>query len=103
MKPELKETRISIQGKETTEDFLFKRVPKGLKLYMDGVVKAVIEEETDSEFVDMMDHIPAEAENTPLASSFKLLWDLSSENVIRPVGLRRVTIGYAHEGPTTYF
>lgn len=89
------------------DEYSYKRAPKGLRLFMDGVEKAVIEEDNDSEFVDMMDHRPFDpkyingAANIPLASSFKLVWDLGqeiSERVGRPVGLRRVTIGYAHEG-----
>ena len=82
-----------------------KRAPDGLKLFMDGIQKAIISEESDREFVDMMDHRPAGAENTPLASSFKLVWDLDKEanSSKRPVGLRRVTIGYANEGMTAYF
>ena len=71
---------------------------------MDGVGHAAITEESDNEFIDMMDHRLSgpDWENTPLASSFKLVWNLVKEenSSKRPVGLRRVTIGYAHEGMT---
>ena len=70
---------------------------------MDGIGQAILTEESDDEFIDMMDHrTSAGWENTPLASSFKLVWNLVKEenSSKRPVGLRRVTIGYAHEGMT---
>ena len=63
---------------------------------MDGVRKAEITQESDSELVDMMDWNTEES-TTPLTSSFKIVWDLKNTTE-RPVGLRRVTIGYAHEG-----
>lgn len=75
------------------------RVPKGLQLQLDGShLQAEIKEESDSEFVDMMDHRPVGAPSIPLASSFKLTWVLDPIFHGRPVGLRRITIGYAHEG-----
>ena len=63
---------------------------------MDGVQKAVIEQGSDTELVDMMDWNTG-LSKTPLSSSFKIVWDLTTQNT-RPVGLRRVTIGYALEG-----
>ena len=63
---------------------------------MDGEIAARITEDSDSEFVDMM-HWYKGMMTTPLKSSFRLVWDLES-STIRPVGLRRVTIGYAHAG-----
>ena len=63
---------------------------------MDGSPKAVIRKESDSEFVDMM-HWYTGPNATPLKSSFKLVWDLK-EIKKRPVGLRRITIGYADAG-----
>ena len=88
--------------KETYTDYqTYDRAPTGLKLYMDGVKKAEIGQNSDQEFVDMMDWYTG-SENTPLTSSFKLVWDLTDE-LKRPVGLRRVTIGYAHEGFFYFF
>ena len=58
---------------------------------------AYITEESDSEFVDMMHWYRWGFNDTPVKSTFKLVWDLESSE-IRPVGLRRVTIGYAHGG-----
>ena len=85
---------MSINGIEQS----FDRAPKGLLLYIDGWIVAQIIEESDNEFVDMMDHQLYEPQ-IRLGSSFKLVWDLYEENLSkRPVGLRRVTIGYAHEG-----
>ena len=85
----------------------FHRAPKGLTLYMDGVGQAILTEESDNEFIDMMDHRTSGAgwESTPLASSFKLVWNLVKEenSSKRPVGLRRVTIGYAQEGMTANY
>ena len=63
---------------------------------MDGKLKAIVKEESDSEFVDMMDWYNGRTV-VPHQSSFRLVWDLKSPT-IRPVGLRRVTIGYAHPG-----
>ena len=63
---------------------------------MDGIKKAEITETSDTELVDMMDWYTG-SRNTPLASSLKIVWDLET-STRRPVGLRRVTIGYAHEG-----
>ena len=85
----------------------FDRAPAGLALYMDGVKRAEIKEGSDSEFVDMMDwhlNAPKHGKSLP-TSSFKLIWDLDKtiSRVNRPVGLRRVTIGYAHEGLITQF
>ena len=67
---------------------------------MDGVKNAIITKESDNEFVDMMDHRHKSTQMLTLASSFNLVWDLDKEenSSKRPVGLRRVTIGYAHEG-----
>ena len=69
---------------------------------MDGVKNAIITKESDNEFVDMMDHRHRTTQILTLASSFNLVWDLDKEenSSKRPVGLRRVTIGYAHEGMT---
>ena len=94
----LKETKKSINGIEQT----FNRAPKGLTLFMDGVKNAIITKESDNEFVDMMDHRHRTTQILTLASSFNLVWDLDKEenSSKRPVGLRRVTIGYAHEGMT---
>ena len=63
---------------------------------MDGIKKAEITETSDTEFVDMMDWYTG-SRNTPVTSSLKIVWDLQT-SIRRPVGLRRVTIGYAHEG-----
>ena len=63
---------------------------------MDGVKKAEITQGSDNELVDMMDW-NTEPDNTPLTSSFKIVWDLNYVDK-RPVGLRRVTISYAPEG-----
>ena len=91
----LKETTGLNNGAKQKYD----RAPAGLKLYMDGVKRAEIGKKSDSEFVDMMDWYSG-WESTPLTSSFKLVWDLDDKihKLKRPVGLRRVTIGYAHEG-----
>jgi len=92
------ETILSINGKEKK----FNRAPAGLKLWMDGELASIVKEESDSEFVDMM-HWYRGIYITPKASSFRLVWDLTKirrsrrTKTIRPVGLRRVTIGYAHE------
>ena len=90
-----KETKFDNNGTLET----FDRAPAGLKLFMDGVEKAGITEGSDTELVDMMDWNTG-SDNIPLASSFKIIWDLN-DNLARPVGLRRVTIGYANEGLTT--
>ena len=90
-----KETKLFYSGSEQT----FNRAPAGLKLFMDGVEKARINEGSDTEFVDMIDWNTGST-NILLASSFKIIWDLN-DTVVRPVGLRRVTIGYANEGLTT--
>ena len=74
----------------------FNRAPAGLKLFMNSRLEAEVKEESDCEFVDMMHWYKGMA-TTPLKSSFRLVWDLKS-STIRPVGLRRVTIGYAHAG-----
>ena len=66
---------------------------------MDGVEKAVIREGSDTELVDMMDWNTGD-HNIPLTSSFKIVWHLNDTEA-RPVGLRRVTIGYANEGLST--
>jgi len=87
---QLPETILSSNGTEQR----FNRAPAGLKLFMDGNLKAIVKEESDSEFVDMM-HWYKGRNVTPLKSSFMLVWDLKSRTK-RPVGLRRVTIGYAH-------
>ena len=87
-----KETIFSYNGTEER----FNRAPAGLKLYMDGELKAHVKEGSDSEFVDMM-YWYTGMFSTPLKSSFRLVWDLKSSE-IRPVGLRRVTIGYTNEG-----
>ena len=68
----------------------------GLGFQCRPLLKAHVKEESDSEFVDMM-HWFKGMKSTPLKSSFRLVWDLES-SIIRPVGLRRVTIGYAHGG-----
>ena len=72
---------------------------------MDGVKNAIITKESDNEFVDMMDHRHRTTQILTLASSFNLVWDLDKEenSSKRPVGLRRVTIGYAHEGMTAIY
>ena len=63
---------------------------------MDGIKEAEITETSDTELVDMMDWYTG-SKNIPLTSSLKIVWDLET-STRRPVGLRRVTIGYAHEG-----
>ena len=65
------------------------------------MLKAEIKEESDNELVDMM-HWFIGRNATPLKSSFKLVWDLKDDTK-RPVGLRRVTIGYAHGGIDLFF
>merc|ERR1712227_747503 len=87
---QLPETIFSSNGTEQK----FNRAPAGLKLWINGRLRCFVKEGSDSEFVDMM-HWYDGWSHTPGASSFMLVWDLKSRTK-RPVGLRRVAIGYAH-------
>merc|ERR1712227_441653 len=90
---QLPETILSYNGREER----FNRAPAGLKLWINGRLRCFVKEGSDSEFVDMM-HWYDGWSHTPGASSFRLVWDLTRAKRIRPVGLRRITIGYGQAG-----
>ena len=48
---------------------------------MDGVIKAEIKQGSDTELVDMMDW-NTDIDNTPLSSSFKIVWHLKDKEKI---------------------